>query len=241
MNHQSPNSDPDTSARRAAATAAAAHVEPGMALGLGSGRAVWATIDAIATRLGDETATLTAVCASAATERAADAAGLTPLPLLGSSDLALAIDGADELTTGLDLLKGGGGALLRERLVLGSAHRFLVVAESPKLVSRLGETRRLPIEIARFGAQATARRLALLVGNPELRLEEDGNPFITEEGHLLLEAEIPGEASLPLLHTQLLTTPGVMDHGLFLGMADLALVGRPDGTVAEFARGLGLD
>jgi ribose 5-phosphate isomerase A len=228
--------EPATAARRAAAAEAALLVEPGMALGLGSGRAVWATIDAIATRLGDEAATLTAVCASPATERAADAAGITPLPLLAASDLALAIDGADELTTGLDLLKGGGGALLRERLVLSAARRFVVVAEEPKLVSRLGETRRLPIEIARFGAQSTGRRLALLVGSPELRLEEDGNPFVTAEGHLLLEAEIPSDASLPLLHTQLLTTPGVMDQGLFLGMADEALVGRPDGTVARFAR-----
>lgn len=236
MDHECPNSDPDTTARRAAAQEVAQLVEPGMALGLGSGRAVWAAVDAIATRLGDATGTLTAICASAATERAAEAAGIVALPLMAGSDLALAIDGADELTTGLDLLKGGGGALLRERLVLSAARRFVVVAEQPKLVSRLGETRRLPVEIARFGAQATQRRLALLVGDPQLRLEDDGNPFVTEEGHLLLDAEIPGDASLPLLHTQLLTTPGVMDHGLFLGVADEALVGRPDGTVATFTR-----
>ena len=236
MNDQSPTHD-DATARRSAATAAAARVETGMAIGLGSGRAVWTTIDAIATRLGrDGVATVTAVCASDATERAANAAGLTVLPLMADTDLDLAIDGADELTTALELLKGGGGALLRERLVISSARRLLVVAEEHKLVARLGETRRLPIEIARFGATATARRLTLLVGDPILRLEDDGNPEISAEGHLLLDADIPADASLPLLHTQLLTTPGVMDHGLFLQLADVALVGRPDGSVDEIAR-----
>ena len=236
MNDQSPTHD-DVTARRAAATAAAARVDAGMAIGLGSGRAVWATIDAIATRLGpDACASVTAVCASDATERAATTAGLTVLPLMADTDLALAIDGADELTTGLELLKGGGGALLRERLVVASARRFLVVAEATKLVSRLGETRRLPVEIARFGATATMRRLSLLVGDPQLRLEDDGNPEISAEGHLLLDAEVPAGAVLPLLHTQLLTTPGVMDHGLFLGLADEALLGSGDGTTRTLVR-----
>jgi ribose 5-phosphate isomerase A len=236
MNDQSPTHD-DATARRAAAAAAAGRVDAGMAIGLGSGRAVWATIDAIATRLGpDACASVTAVCASDATERAANSAGLTVLPLMADTDLDLAIDGADELTPALELLKGGGGALLRERLVIASAQRFLVVAEAPKVVGRLGETRRLPIEIARFGATATARRLSLLVGDPVLRLEDDGNPEISAEGHLLLDAEIPGDAVLSLLHTQLLTTPGVMDHGLFLGVADGALVGRADGSVDELRR-----
>jgi len=227
----SPIDPPDGTARRAAARAAAALVAPGSAIGLGSGRAVWATIEEIAERLGDEIVTVTAVCASGATERAAEAAGITPLPLMASTDLVLAIDGADELTMGVDLLKGGGGALLRERLVIVAARRFVVVAELPKVVARLGQTRRLPIEIVRFGAQATARRLSLLVSDPQLRLQDDGNPFITDEGHLLLDAEIPAEASLPLLHAQLLATPGVVDHGLFLGLADVALIGHDEGTV----------
>lgn len=228
-----PIEPPEAAARHAAARAAAALVEPGASIGLGSGRAVNAVIDALAERLGPDAAAVMAVCASAATERAAEAAGLTVLPLMASTDLVLAIDGADELTSDLDLLKGGGGALLRERLVAVAARRVVIVAEAAKLVGRLGETRRLPIEIARFGAPATARRLTLLVGDPELRLEDDGNPEITEEGHLLLDADLPGDASLPLLHTQLLTTPGVMDHGLFLGLADAAFVGRSDGSLIE--------
>ncbi len=208
-----------------------------MTLGLGSGRAVLATIEALRSHLGDAITTVTAVCASPGTERAAEQAGIAPVPLTASTDLALVIDGADELTTGLDLLKGGGGALLRERLVITAARRFVVVVEAPKLVARLGETRRLPIEVVRFGTQATARRLSLLVGDPRLRLEDDGNPWITDEGHLLLDAEIPADASLALLHTQLLTTPGVVDHGLFLGLADEALVGRDDGTVTSLVAG----
>jgi len=155
------------------------------------------------------------------------------MPLMAGIEPGLAIDGADELTGDLDLLKGGGGAMLRERLVVASAPRFVVVAETAKLVDRLGATRRLPVEIVRFGAQATAARVASLLDDPQLRLEDDGNPFITDEGHLVLDSAIPAGAATAQLATALLTTPGVVDHGLFLGLAERAFLGAPDGTVRE--------
>jgi len=194
---------------------------------------VWATIEALAERLGDEIGAVTAVCASDATEAAAQRAGLVVMPLMAGIEPGLAIDGADELTGDLDLLKGGGGAMLRERLVVASAPRFVVVAETAKLVDRLGATRRLPVEIVRFGAQATAARVASLLDDPQLRLEDDGNPFITDEGHLVLDSAIPAGAATAQLATALLTTPGVVDHGLFLGLAERAFLGAPDGTVRE--------
>lgn len=202
-------------------------------IGLGSGRAVWATIEALAERLGAAVAAVTAVCASVETERRAERAGIVVMPLMGGIEPVLAIDGADELTCDLDLLKGGGGAMLRERLVVAAAPRFVVVAESAKLVERLGATHRLPVEIVRFGAQATAARVAALLDDPRLRLEDDGNPFITDEGHLVLDGGIPPHLDLPQLATALLTTPGVVDHGLFLGLAQQAFLGAPDGTLTE--------
>lgn len=200
-------------------------------IGLGSGRAVRATIEALSERLGDAAAAVTAVCASAETERRAQRAGIVVMPLMAGIEPGLAIDGADELTAALDLLKGGGGAMLRERLVVAAAPRFVVVAETGKLVGRLGSTRRLPVEVVRFGAQATAARVATLLEDPQLRLEDDGNPFITDEGHLVLDGAIPVHADLPQLATELLLTPGVVDHGLFLGLAQRAFLGAPDGTV----------
>lgn len=210
-------------------------MEPGTTIGLGSGRAVWATIEALAARLGDDVSSVTAVCASDATEATATRAGLLVMPLMPGFEPGLAIDGADELTSRLDLLKGGGGAMLRERLVIASAQRFVVVAEAAKLVPRLGATRRLPVEIVRFGAQATAARVAGLLEDPRLRLQDDGNPFITDEGHLVLDGTIPGGANshLPRLATELRLLPGVVDHGLFLGLAERAYLGGPDGTVDE--------
>jgi ribose 5-phosphate isomerase A len=211
--------------------AAAALVAPGDVIGLGSGRAVWATIDALAARLGEDIGAVTAVCASSRTEVAAQRAGLVVVPLVAGIEPVLAIDGADELTEDLDLLKGGGGAMLRERLVIASCARFVVVAEQAKLVDRLGATRRLPVEIVRFGATVTAARVAGVLDDPQLRLEDDGNPFITDEGHLVLDAGIPADADVAALPALLRTIPGVVDHGLFLGVAALAFLGAPDGAV----------
>ncbi|HEY3612593.1 MAG TPA: ribose-5-phosphate isomerase A, partial [Gaiellales bacterium] len=127
--------------------AALALVEPGMRLGLGSGRAVWAIVHELAAgALRPELV----VCAGAETARLAAAAGLTVASAEHELALDLALDGADEITRGLAVLKGGGGALLREKLVIASAARWVVVAETPKLVAALGERRRLPVEVVRF-------------------------------------------------------------------------------------------
>jgi ribose 5-phosphate isomerase A len=217
-------------ARSAAAAAAAELVEPDMTIGLGSGRAVWATL----ARLPRGTR---AVVASELTRERALTAGVEVLELDGSFELDLALDGADEVDGSLGLIKGGGGALLREKIVIAAAHRFVVVAETAKRVDRLGERFPLPVEVIRFGWHDTRRRLSGLLPDAELRSTEDGSaPFVTDEGHYILDAPIPAGASAAALDQALKRVPGVVEHGLFLGMAELALLGRPDGTVERLER-----
>lgn len=217
-------------ARTAAAAAAAELVEPGMTIGLGSGRAVWKVVSLLP-------AGTRAVVASELTRERALTAGIEVVELDGTFELDLALDGADEVDGSLGLIKGGGGALLREKIVISAARRFVVVAETAKKVDRLGEHFRLPVELVRFGWRDTRRRLAHLLPDAELRSTEDGSqPYVTDEGHYLLDGQIPGGTDPAALADALLHLPGVVDHGLFLDMADLALLGRPDGTVERLTR-----
>jgi ribose 5-phosphate isomerase A len=215
-------------AREAAAAAAAELVEPGMTIGLGSGRAVWA----VTRRLPPGT---TAVVASERTRELALELGIEVLELDGTFELDLALDGADEVGPGLGLIKGGGGALLREKIVISAARRFVVVAEAPKKVERLGETVRLPVEVVRFAWKDTRRRLSALLPDTELRMAGD-QPYVTDEGHYILDAVIPPSADPGDLAASLRNVVGVVEHGLFLDMAELALLGRGDGTVERVAR-----
>jgi ribose 5-phosphate isomerase A len=204
-------------------------VEPGMTIGLGSGRAVWAVVE----RLPRGTR---AVVASELTRERALTASIEILELDGSFELDLALDGADEVNGSLGLIKGGGGALLREKIVISAARRFVVVAEASKKVERLGEHFRLPVEVVRFGWRDTRRRLSSLLPSSELRIEDGSEPFVTDEGHYILDAPIPPETDPAALANALLPVPGVVDHGLFLDMAELALLGHPDGTVERLDR-----
>jgi ribose 5-phosphate isomerase A len=222
-------SDEET-ARTAAAAAAAERVEPGMTIGLGSGRAVWRVIEKIVERFGDRPP-IRAAFASNRTAELAQAAGIQAAVLDGRTRLDLALDGADEIDARLGLLKGGGGALLREKIVVASADRFVVVAEERKSVSRLGESFRLPVEVVRFGWPETRKRVLELLPSAELRRRDRDEPYVTDEGHLLIDCDLPAADDLDALAAQIKGTVGVVEHGLFLGMADEALLGRPDGTV----------
>jgi ribose 5-phosphate isomerase A len=222
-------SDEET-ARTAAATAAAERIEPGMTIGLGSGRAVWRVIEKIAERFG-ERPPIRAAFASNRTAELAQTAGIQAAVLDGRTRLDLALDGTDEIDPQLNLLKGGGGALLREKIVVASAERFIVVAEERKTVSRLGEGFRLPVEIVRFGWPETRKRVLELLPSAELRRRERDEPYLTDEGHLLIDCELPAVDDLESLATRVKAAVGVVEHGLFLGLADEALLGRPDGTV----------
>ena len=216
--------------RDAAAAAAAELVSPGMTIGLGSGRAVWAVTERLP-------AGTPVVVASELTRARAAAAELEIRELDGTFELDLAIDGADEIDPSLGLIKGGGGALLREKIVISAAKRFVVVAEASKRVSRLGEGFRLPVEVVRFGWADTRRRLSSLLPEAALRTAHSPEPFVTDEGHYILDCAVPSNADAATLAAALAPIPGVVEHGLFLDMADLALLGREDGTVERLERG----
>jgi ribose 5-phosphate isomerase A len=223
-------SDP---ARVAAVAAARTRIEPGMTIGLGSGRAVSALIDLLGAGWAGP-GLLRAVAASSRTEARARAAGIE---LLEPDDrvLDLAVDGADEVDPALRLLKGGGGALLREKLVLAAAGHVLIVGEAPKLVDRLGTTKALPVEVVRFAWPATRRRLLDLVPSATLRRAAGGAPVVTDEGHHLLDCAIP-DGDLPALAAAVKATLGVVEHGLFTDQADEVFLGNPDGTVRVLRR-----
>jgi ribose 5-phosphate isomerase A len=215
----------DSPARAAAAAAAAELVEPGMTIGLGSGRAVWAVLELLRDR------GIRAAAASTRTDELLREAGIEVVELDGTTRLALAIDGADEVDPSLGLIKGGGAAMLREKLVVKAADQFVVVAEASKKVARLGETRRLPVEVVRFAWRDTQRRLLELVPDAELRIGERGDVVVTDEGHYILDCELPGDGDLAALGDAIKAEVGVVEHGLFIRMSSLALLGNDDGSV----------
>src|SRR3954453_5035110 len=200
-------------------------VKPGMTIGLGSGRAVWALLDLLRDR------DIRAAAASARTDLLLREAGIEVVDLDGTVRLALAIDGTDEIDPELGLIKGGGAAMLREKLVVKAAERFVVVAEATKKVERLGQTRRLPVEVVRFAWRDTQRRGGVVVPDAELRTDERGDVVITDEGHYILDCELPSAGDLGTLGAAIKAEVGVVEHGLFVGMTSLALLGSDDASV----------
>jgi ribose 5-phosphate isomerase A len=231
----------DDPARAAAVAAAVERVEPGMTLGLGSGRAVFGLVAAVAARWpsGRGGTGLRVVTASRLTEALAKAAGFDLVELDGEVVVDHSFDGADEVDQDLGLVKGGGGALLREKLVMAAAGRVTIMAEEGKRVPRLGHTRMLPVEVVRFAWQSTRDRLARLLPEIAPRIGPDGRPLVTDEGHYLLDGRVPPEVDLHALAAEVKATLGVVEHGLFLDQADEVLLGRADGTVEVLARGSG--
>jgi len=213
--------------------AALEFVEPGMRVGLGSGRAVWALTRALGAAAARPELV---VCAAPETERLATAAGLVVASPDDAPELDLALDGADEVQPDLSVLKGGGGALLREKLVIESAARCVIVAETDKLVARLGERRRVPVEVVRFGWTETRGRLLAVLGDAELRADGEGAPFVSDEGHYVLDCSIPAGAGLPALAAAVKSLTGVVEHGLFLGHAHAVVLGAPDGSLERLVR-----
>ena len=151
-------------------------------------------------------------------------------------ELDLALDGADEVMRDLAVLKGGGGALLREKLVIACARRCVIVAESRKLVVRLGERWRLPVEVVRFGWEGTRARLLTVLDDAECRRDDKGARFVSDEGHHILDCAIPAGADLGALAAAVKAITGVVEHGLFLEHADTVLLGAPDGSLERLVR-----
>jgi ribose 5-phosphate isomerase A len=219
--------------KRQAAEAAIALVEPGMRLGLGTGSTAKHFVDLVGARVK---AGLSVICVPTSEATRAQAAGLgIPLTTLDDTpDLDLTVDGADELDARLQLVKGGGGALLREKMVASSSARLAIIADASKLVVRLGKFP-LPIEVVPFGHPATrakigrAAKAAGCSGEIGLRRRSDGSGFLTDNGNLIYDCAFGAIADARALEMALKVIPGVVETGLFLGMADIAFVASPQG------------
>jgi ribose 5-phosphate isomerase A len=217
--------------KREAAMAAVAMVEDGMVVGLGTGSTAAFAIDGLIARVRDGLR----IVGIPTSERSAQQARDGGIPLTDFSrhlQVDLTIDGADEIARGsLDLIKGLGGALLREKIVAAASARLVIIADESKLVSGLGGTVPVPVETVAFGWETTAARLTRLGANPVLRKAPDGTAFHTDGGNLILDCHFGIIADPGRVEQDLSRTIGVVETGLFIGMATTALVATPTGIV----------
>ena len=228
-------------AKLAAARAAVALVRDGMRLGLGTGSTASIMVEVLAERTHDEGLTLRCAATSQATADLARSLGLAVESLDAIGWLDMTIDGADEVDPHLALIKGGGAAHLREKIVAMASDVMVVIADPGKVVEDLGAFK-LPVEVIGFGWQTTqllVRRALDRLGYPEApvarRIRGDA-PVLTDEGNFILDLALGRITDAPALAHALAAIPGVVEHGLFLGICDLAIIGRPDGTVVEMRR-----
>jgi ribose 5-phosphate isomerase A len=230
--------DPYAKQKRAAAEAAVALVTEGMALGLGTGSTAWFVIEALAARVRAGLS-IVAIPTSERSGAQATAGGIRLTSFAERRRLDLTIDGADEIARdSLALIKGLGGALLREKIVAASSDRLVIVADDRKLVDHLGTTTPLPVEVVPFGWETTAERIERLGGRPSLRPGAGGVPFRTDGGNLILDCAFGTIADPAALARDLAQVVGVIETGLFVGIADLALVAG-EGGVQRLGRASG--
>jgi ribose 5-phosphate isomerase A len=226
--------DPLQPQKLAAAQQAVTLVKDGMVVGLGSG----STAELFAALLGERVRqgglSITGVPTSVRVGELARQQGLTVVPLEEVDRIDLTVDGADEIETGtLGLIKGRGGALLREKLVAASSEQLCIIADDSKLVTRLGERYAVPIAVVPYGWRQTADRIRRLGGEPTLRPAGSG-PLVSDDGLYILDCAFGPIADPASLARDLKGTLGVVEHGLFLGMAGRAIVAGADGvTVLE--------
>jgi ribose 5-phosphate isomerase A len=226
--------------KEAAALRALDLVCDGMWLGLGSGSTAAKFVEALGGRVA---AGLKVLCVptSEATRAQAERLGIPLTTLDETPHLHLTVDGADEIDGQLRLIKGGGGALLREKIVATASDQMVVIADHSKLVATLGQFP-LPVEVVRFGLPATRRMVEAMaaqagcVGEIRLREAKSDEPFLTDQGNLILDCAFGRIPEPEVLAFALKRVPGVVEHGLFLGVADLAIIGSKAGVEVLSAR-----
>lgn len=218
--------------KKAAALAAIAHISSGMKLGLGTGSTAKHFVDAVGEKV-KQGWDLVCVPTSEATRKQAESLGIRLTTLDETPALDVTVDGADELDSELRLIKGGGGALLREKIVASSSRKMIVIADDTKKVATLGKFP-LPIEVVPFGLKATAMKIDQALswsGNkgPLTLRVRDGKPFVTDNGNVILDGALGAIANPEKLAAALSSIPGVVDHGLFIGLASLAIIATENG------------
>jgi ribose 5-phosphate isomerase A len=218
--------------KKIAGERAADYVSDGMVVGLGTGSTVYWTLS----RLGEKIRqglSIRAVATSIQTEALAKKFGIALIPLSEVETIDLTIDGADEVDPEWNLIKGGGGALLREKIVADASKRLIIVADESKLVHSLGKFP-LPVEVVRFGFEWTLRRLSGLgcVAKPR---QSGDKPYLTDNGNFIVDCSFESIPRPRDLHRKINDIPGVIDNGLFIDRANLVIVGCLDGTVKELS------
>lgn len=207
-----------------------------MVLGLGTGTTAELMIPFVRDRLADGWR-LQAICTSRRTAELANAAGIPTVPLTRADQVDLTIDGADEVDPRLRIIKGRGGALLYEKMVAQASRREIIVVDDSKLVPVLGTRARLPVEVVQFGWEAVRERLLQLGAVDAIGRQDGLQPFVSDSGHYILDCHFSTIGEPEELDTALRRIAGVVEHGLFLGLADLIVVGRADGSTSLLSAG----
>jgi ribose 5-phosphate isomerase A len=215
--------------KRKAAEKAVESVGSGMVVGLGTGSTAVHAVRAVGRMLQEGALRdIVAIPTSEVTAREAEKWHIPLTTLNNHPIIDVTIDGADEIAPNLDLIKGLGGALLREKIVAASSKQFIVVADDRKIVTQLGTRAPVPVEVIPFAQQSVASFLESLAERVALRMQDD-QPFITDEGNIILDCYVNGIDDAVLLDQMIRSQPGVVENGLFLGMATRAIVAMPDG------------
>ncbi len=216
--------------KRQAAEHAAAMVESGMVVGLGSGSTAVYAVRRIAGRLAEgELTDVLGVPTAVAVAAEAVALGIPLTTLEDHPQIDITIDGADEVDPQLNLIKGGGGALLREKIVAQASRRLIIVVDERKLVQRLGSQAALPVEVLPFGWGSQAAYLESLGAEPVRRTLPDGSPVTTDQGNWILDCRFGPIQDPQALGTVLKARAGIIEHGLFLGLAAQVIVAGSEG------------
>jgi ribose 5-phosphate isomerase A len=217
--------------KKIAAEAAAKLVEDGMVVGLGTGSTAMLFVSALGQRMAGEGLRISGIPTSEKTAALARSLQIPLTDFAAHAQIDLTVDGADEIESStLYLIKGHGGALLREKIVAAGSKRMVVVADETKISERLGSLASVPVEVVQFGWESTQRRLAELGGNPSLRVGKDGKPCVTDGGHYIIDCafgpmENPKEIAHHLDHVI-----GSVEHGMFLKFASEVYVGGRGGV-----------
>lgn len=213
-----------------AARYAVRYVESGMTVGLGTGSTAIYAVREIARRLREGLLTdLRGFATSRHIQEEARAAGIPLLEEEGPAAIDVTIDGADEVDPALNLIKGGGGALLREKIVAQASRREIIVADESKISPRLGTRHALPVEVIPFGSLSQQRFLESLGGRPVLRMDGE-RPFLTDQGNIIFDCAFGPIPDVELLAAELRARTGIVEHGLFLGLTDDLIVAGPSGV-----------
>jgi len=212
-----------------AARASMQFVEDGQVVGLGSGSTAAYAVQLLGERVRAGLK-IHGIPTSVQTQQLAEELRIPLLALNDVQEIDVTIDGADEIDPELRLIKGGGGALLREKVVASASRKMVVIADSSKQVSRLGRFP-LPVEVIAFAETVIRKKIAALGASVKLRQYAYGNPFTTDEGHHILDCSFGEISDPPALARELKTMPGVVEHGLFIDLATVALIGKGDHVV----------